>query len=185
MNDLINSGGAGYTQQDGAWQDSQAPEEPEEEEAGDEEEEEDRANGYEDEAGDEGMEEPGDDEAGDEEEEEEEEAPPGKPKTGGGSRGKKWKPLEDQCLCDAWKEVSIDPHTGANQNSGAYWGRIKKEFDERKLVDKDYKVMKMNRSQKAMGTRWRIIKKAVSLFHGYHSNIEGRPESGMDSSLMV
>ena len=102
-----------------------------------------------------------------------------------GSRGKKWTPLEDQCLCDAWKEVSIDPVTGANQPSGAYWGRIKMEFDERKLVDKEYKVVKMNRSQKAMGTRWRIIKKQVSLFHGYHANLEARPDSGTDPSMMV
>ena len=59
------------------------------------------------------------------------------------------------------------------------------EFDERKQVDKEYKVVKMNRSQKAMGTRWRIIKKVVSLFHGYHANIEARPDSGSDPSMMV
>ena len=118
---------------------------------------------------DEGMAEPGDDETVEEEEEEVEEEEEeeeevlrakGRGKRKGaattkkpGSRGKRWTPLEDQCLCDAWKEVSIDPVTGANQPSGAYWGRIKKKFDERKLVDKDYKVVKMNRSQKAMGTR--------------------------------
>ena len=147
LNELINQGTAGYTQLDDAWQDSQAPEE-EEVEAEEEEDEEERRVDDED---DEGMAEPGDDEAVEEEEEEEEEVEAeeeeeeevprakGRGKRKGaattkkpGSRGKKWTPLEDQCLCDAWKEVSIDPVTGANQPSGAYWGRIKKEFDERK-----------------------------------------------------
>ena len=36
-----------------------------------------------------------------------------------------------------------------------------------------------------MGTRWRIIKKQVSLFHGYHANFEARPDSGTDPSMMV
>jgi hypothetical protein len=38
-----------------------------------------------------------------------------------------------------------------------YWARIKAEFDERKFLDKDYHVMPMKRSQKAMSTRWAII----------------------------
>jgi hypothetical protein len=142
LDELINEGTGGYT----AWQDSQAPPEEEVEEV---EEEEER---HADDEDDEGMAEPGDDEGFCEdaeeeeeeeveaEEEEEEEVPraKGRGKRKGaatmkksGSRGKKWTLLEDQCLCDAWKEVSIDPVTGANQPSGAYWGLIKKEFDER------------------------------------------------------
>jgi hypothetical protein len=37
--------------------------------------------------------------------------------------------------------------------SGAYWARIKEEFVERKYLDKDYAMMVMKRSQKAMSTR--------------------------------
>jgi hypothetical protein len=53
--------------------------------------------------------------------------------------------------------VSNDEIVGANQKYGAYWERIKAEFDERKYVDKEYTVMPTKRSQKAMLTRWAII----------------------------
>jgi hypothetical protein len=73
------------------------------------------------------------------------------------SRGPKWKVLGHQCLCESWQTVSHDSVIGANQKYGKYWGRIKAEFDERKFVDKDYRMMPMKRSQKAMSTRWAII----------------------------
>jgi hypothetical protein len=65
-----------------------------------------------------------------------------------GSRGPKWKYLEDQCLCDSWATVSIDSVIGANQNSGKYWVRIKAEFDEHKFLDKYYRTIPMKKSQK-------------------------------------
>jgi hypothetical protein len=44
-----------------------------------------------------------------------------------GTRGPRWKDLEDQYLWDSWKMVSIDAITGTNQKYGTYWARIKEE----------------------------------------------------------
>jgi hypothetical protein len=56
--------------------------------------------------------------------------------------------------------------------------RIKAEFDEHKFLDVDYRTMPMKRSQKAMSTRWDIIHASVNFFHGFHSEVENREDSG-------
>lgn len=164
--------------------DDEDDEEEEEEEYGDEmdaaEEEEDVHEG----------------EEGDEEDEDEDEGVEGeevvevdatgkrKRKAPSGTRGPRWKVLEDQCLCDSWATVSLDSITGANQRYGAYWARIKTEFDERKHLNKDYSTIVMTRSQKAMSTRWGIIQYSVNLFHGLHSGLADR-NSGMNNDDLV
>jgi hypothetical protein len=70
--------------------------------------------------------------------------------------------------------VSIDMIVGANKKYGAYWARIKAELDESKYVDKEYAVILMKGSQKAMSTRWAIIHAHVNAFHGYHAKLEAR-----------
>ncbi|KAE8791358.1 putative methionyl-tRNA synthetase [Hordeum vulgare] len=47
----------------------------------------------------------------------------------------KWTTKEDECRAEAWKTISMDLITSANQNAETYWRRIKMAFDEGKLVD--------------------------------------------------
>jgi hypothetical protein len=41
-----------------------------------------------------------------------------------GTHHSKWKSLEDECLIESWKTVSLDPITGANQTLGKYYASI-------------------------------------------------------------
>jgi hypothetical protein len=75
------------------------------------------------------------------------------PKKGGGSRGPKWRSVEDECLTKAWKTVSIDPISGANQNSDTYWERVKVSFDECKLMDSTFNKIHMDRNPFVMSHR--------------------------------
>lgn len=88
-----------------------------------------------------------------------------KPKKKGG-RGPKWISREDECLAEAWKSVSIDPFTGANQSFEAYWLRIKAAFDERRLLDPYFKDCCTDRNDSAMSHRWHIIQQACNKWHG-------------------
>jgi hypothetical protein len=78
----------------------------------------------------------------------------------------KWMGKEEECLAEAWKTVSMNDITGANQNYATYWQRVKLAFDERKIVDPDFNKTVMIRGEKAMGTHWGIMQAACSRWHG-------------------
>jgi hypothetical protein len=103
-------------------------------------------------------------------------------KKASGTRGPKWTVLEDECLCESWSTVSHDSIIGANQKYGKYWVRIKAEFDERKLVNKDYHTMTMKRIQKEISTRWAIIQASVNMFHEFHNDLETRGDNGANAN---
>jgi hypothetical protein len=73
---------------------------------------------------------------------------------------------EDECLAEAWKSVSIDPFTGANQSSDAYWLHVKAAYDERRLLDPYFKDYCHERNDSAMSHRWHIIQHAWNKWHG-------------------
>ena len=98
-------------------------------------------------------------------------------KKGSGSRGPKWKTLEDECLCDAWAAVILDPITGTNQTAGKYYKRIFDQFNERKRYG-EYASIFMSCTESALSHRWATIKKGCNKFHGYLETAIRRKESG-------
>ncbi|XP_047074689.1 uncharacterized protein LOC124684417 [Lolium rigidum] len=94
-----------------------------------------------------------------------------------GTRGPRWRSLEDECLIEAWKQVSFCPITDANQTGGKYYKRILDCFNEKKNYG-DYATIETNRDEGALSHRWNLIKGACSKFHGYYEKIKARKESG-------
>jgi hypothetical protein len=103
-------------------------------------------------------------------------------KKGGGSRCPKWRSLEDECLAEAWKMVSIDPIFGANQNSDTYLERVKVAFDEHKLLDPTFNKVHMDRNPSGMSHCWEIIQADCNKWHGIQQEITDRQESGTNIS---
>ncbi|KAK1631505.1 hypothetical protein QYE76_005820 [Lolium multiflorum] len=73
----------------------------------------------------------------------------------------KWTGKKEEGLAEAWKTVSMNNITDANQNYETYWQRVKVAFDERKLVDPYFNKTVMVRCDKAMDTQ-----AACSKWHG-------------------
>nr|XP_051210978.1 uncharacterized protein LOC127328417 [Lolium perenne] len=94
-----------------------------------------------------------------------------------GTRGPRWRSLEDECIIEAWEKVNFCPITGANQTGDKYYKRILDCFNEKKNYG-DYATIEMNRNEGALSHRWNLIKAACSKFHGYYEKIKARKESG-------
>jgi hypothetical protein len=92
---------------------------------------------------------------------------------------------EEECLAEAWKTVSMNGITGANQNYDTYWQRVKLAFDERKIVDPYFNKTVMIRGEKAMGTHWGIMQVACSRWNGIQEEIKARLVSGADFEAKV
>jgi hypothetical protein len=97
----------------------------------------------------------------------------------------KWTGKEDEFLAEAWKTVSINGITGANQNFDTYWQRVKLVFDERKIVDSYFNKTVMVRGEKAMATHWGIMQAACSRWHDIQEEISDRPVSGANFEAKV
>jgi hypothetical protein len=107
------------------------------------------------------------------------------PKKGGGSRGPKWRSVEDECLTEAWKTVSIDPISDANQNSDTYWERVKVAFDECKLIDSMFNKIHMDCNPFGMSHCWVLIQAACNKWHGIQQEVMDRQESGTSIENLV
>jgi hypothetical protein len=87
------------------------------------------------------------------------------------------KSLEDECLIDSWKAVSLDPITSANQTLGKYYTRILDEFNEHRHIQ-DYEMDDMNHNEGAISHRWGPIKTMCNKFHGNLETICNRKQIG-------
>jgi hypothetical protein len=92
--------------------------------------------------------------------------------------------LEDECLIDSWKAVSLDPITSANQTLGKYYARILDEFNEHRHIG-DYAKIHMNRNEGAISHRWSVIKTTCNKFHGNLETMRNRNQSGKSAMDVV
>jgi hypothetical protein len=92
---------------------------------------------------------------------------------------------EEECLAEAWKTVSMNGITGANQNFDTYWQRVKTVFDKRKLVDPYFNKTVMVRGEKAMAMHWGFMQAVCNKWHDIQEEIADRPISGADFETKV
>jgi hypothetical protein len=92
--------------------------------------------------------------------------------------------LEDECLIDSWKAMSLDPITGTNQTLGKYYARIRDEFNERCHIG-DYAKIPMNRNEGVISYRWATIKTTCNKFYGNLETIHSRNQSGKSAMDLV
>jgi hypothetical protein len=97
----------------------------------------------------------------------------------------KWTGTEEECLAEAWKTVSMNGITGANQNFDTYWQRVKTAFDERKIIGPYFNKTVMVRGEKAMATHWGIMQAACNKWYDIQEEIVDRPVSSADFETKV
>jgi hypothetical protein len=69
-----------------------------------------------------------------------------------GTHHSKWKSLEDGCLIDSWKAVSLAPIADASQTLGTYYALILDEFNEHRHIG-EYLKIHMNCNEGAISHR--------------------------------
>jgi hypothetical protein len=105
--------------------------------------------------------------------------------TGKVGRGLKWASREDECLAEAWKTVSIDPFTGANQNNDTYWKRVKAAYEERRQMDPYFQGLDKERNDSAMSHRWAVIQHACNKWHDVQEEVRRVHVSGTNAEDQV
>ena len=91
----------------------------------------------------------------------------------------------DECLGEAWKVVSLDPFTSANQSAESYWLRVKGAYDERRNIDREFAVCVHDRNPSAMSHRWAMVQHACNKWLGIQEKIRRKPESGTNINDQV
>jgi hypothetical protein len=108
-----------------------------------------------------------------------------KPRVGtAGTHHSKWKSLEDECLIESWKVVSLDPITGVNQTLGKYYARILDEFNERRHIGENA-MIQMNHNECTISHRWSVVKTVCNKFHGNLETVRNRNQSGKRAMDLV
>jgi hypothetical protein len=97
----------------------------------------------------------------------------------------KWTDRDEEFLAKAWKTISMNGITGANQDYEMYWQRVQLAFNERKIVNPYFNKMVMIPGDKAMCIHWGIMQAVCSKWHIIQEEIEAHPVSGADFESRV
>ncbi|KQK02611.1 hypothetical protein BRADI_2g02669v3 [Brachypodium distachyon] len=93
-------------------------------------------------------------------------------------KGKKKGAAKKKSGGGAWKVVSLDPFTGANQSDNTYCQRVKTAYDERRVINREFASVTHDRNESGLSHRWQMIQQACNKWHGIQEEVRRRPASG-------
>jgi hypothetical protein len=94
---------------------------------------------------------------------------------------------EDKILCVAWRDISQDPLTGAEQKGPAYWGRVHSYYHEHRMFDTPDvgPPFFSDRNELSLMRRWSVIHQECSKFQAAWEHAKANPASGHVAQDMV
>jgi hypothetical protein len=98
-------------------------------------------------------------------------------KTRKGKRGTAYTMKEDELLCLAWLNTSIDPIAGAEQSGSTFWKKVHEFFHEMKNYT-SYELAS-DRSESSLNHRWYAIQESVNKYCGAYAQNKNRAPSGV------
>ncbi|XBH54249.1 hypothetical protein VPH35_076592 [Triticum aestivum] len=91
--------------------------------------------------------------------------------------------VEDNLLCECWRDIGQDPKTGTEQKASTFWTPVHREFHERKKFP-PYQ-MQSTRGCVSISKRWKVIEQECNKFCATLESIKASPVSSIGMQDMA
>src|SRR5690348_732279 len=95
-------------------------------------------------------------------------------------RGKNFRQLDDERLCQCWLSVSQDPILGNGQKLDTFWSRIADIFNEGVVATDPW-----HRSAASLQSRWSPLQATIAKFCGVFAQVTEEYHSGWNEKMIV